>query len=193
MKTLKQAWFKLMKQILKKQKTNTVEDYIELQCANLTFSCLNIYELTTDENIQEDFEEMKKVFFSNEKNIFGHSYGSSLLTPFNEITNPVDAMVTILKDNPNTRKAVLTFIPYGDKKVPCITSIQFLVRNNKLNIFYTSRSQDIFRKFPLDAMCIVSIAEEVAKQLNIELGFVNANIISAHIYLKDIEKAKKLK
>ena len=190
-KTLKHAWFDLMKDILAVKSSNVVEDYIELVGANTVFSFENLYELNSDKRILDDFSEMKKVFFTNKENIFGHSYGDAILTPYSNIKNPVEAITHILTKNPNTRKAVLTFVPYGEEKVPCISTVQFLLRDNKINIFYTSRSQDIYRKFPCDAMCIASFGEEIAKNLNVELGSIYANIISAHIYLKDIENAQE--
>lgn len=191
MKTLKQAWVSLMNDIISKQTINLVEDYIEIVGVNLNFSFDNLYELNSNKEIYEDYLEMKKVFYSNKDNIFGHSYGDAILTPYSSIKNPVEAITKILSNNLNTRKAVLTFIPYGEEKVPCISTVQFLVRNNTLSVFYTSRSQDIFRKFPCDAMCIANFGEEIAKNLNLQLGVINANIISAHIYVKDIDNAKK--
>lgn len=190
MKTLKQTWLELLKDIISKKETNVVEDdYIELVGKNVTFSFKNCFELTKDKRINEDYLEMQKVFFSNDSNIFGHSYLKSMLTPFADIKDPVEAITKKLSENLYTRNAVLLFTTYGDNKIPCINSIQFLYRNNKLNMFFTARSQDIYRKFPCDVMCFALLATKISEKLNLKLGKIHANIISAHIYLRDLENA----
>ena len=187
--TLKESYIELIKKIL--NNNNLVENYLENMGEQISFSFDNIFEMTQDQNINTDLLEMKKVFFSNQENKFGHSYGSSILTPLLEEKDPTKAIIKKLSGNMETRNAVLTFIPYGNNKIPCISTIQFLVRNNTLNIFYTARSQDIYKKFPLDAMCIASIGIEVARNLKLNLGYIQANIVSCHIYQSDINYAKK--
>ena len=190
MKTLKEAWLKLIKEILNKKETNVVEDdYIEIAGKNITFSFKNCFELTKDERINADYLEMQKVFFSSSDNIFGHSYLNAMLTPFSDIKDPVEVISKKLSENLFTRNAVLLFSPYGNNKIPCINSIQFLYRKGKLNMFFTARSQDIYRKFPCDVMCFALLATKIAEKLNLKLGKIHANIISAHIYIKDIENS----
>jgi len=189
--TLKEAYKNLMSEILSCKEGNVFEDYIELMGKQAVFSFEDVYKLKEDKRIYSDYLEMEKVFFSSCENIFGHSYGDTILTPYDNIKDPIDAICKILSKNINTRKAVLTFAPYGDEKVPCITGIQFMARDNMLNIFYTVRSQDVYRKFPCDAMCIASLGEKIAKRLNLKFGNIYANLISAHIYLKDEESAKQ--
>lgn len=186
---LKQSYIELIKRILKNN--NLVENYLENMGEQIVFSFDNIDELANFDQFKDDLVEMKKVFFSSQENKFGHSYGASIMTPIAEEKDPIKSITKKLAGNLETRNAVLTFVPYGKDKIPCISTIQFLVRNNILNIFYTARSQDIFKKFPLDAMCIASMGIEVANNLNLKLGYIKANIISTHIYQTDIENAKK--
>ena len=135
---------------------------------------------------------MRKVFFSEQNNAFGHNYRMAMRTPCEKTSDPVEAMSRLLEKNPTTRKAVLTFIPYGDEKIPCINSIQFMIRNNMLDIVYNARGQDIYRKFPCDAMCMAEYAVDVAKMIGIRLGNAAGNISSAHIYMKDLETVKSI-
>ena len=187
MKTLKQTWLDLMREIL--DYNVIVEDYYEKLGINVQFGFDNIDELLLNEHIKADTQEMKKVFFSDEANKFNHSYSKTILTPYPSINSPIEAICKLLKNNKSSRKAVLTFAPYGEEKVPCITSIQFVVRDNVLNVFYTSRSQDIYRKFPCDAICIASYAKQIAQKLNFGLGSISANIISPHVYVANKEEA----
>lgn len=179
--------------IIKKnlQENKLVENYLENMGETIAFDFNKIDELKSDRRIAEDLPEMEKVFFTNESNKFGHNYGSAVLSPISGESDIIKAITQKIQGNLETRNAVLTFIPYSDNKIPCISTIQFLVRNNTLNIFYTARSQDIYKKFPLDAFCIANMGLRVAKNLNLKLGYVKANIISAHIYQCDVNDAKK--
>lgn len=184
---LKQAYVELLERILKND--NLVENYLENMGEQISFSFNDIELLENDSEVCADLDEMKKVFFSTEKNKFGHSYGESIITPLKNEPDPVKAIIEKIGGNIETRNAVLTFVPYGENKIPCISTIQFLVRKNTLNIFYTARSQDIFKKFPLDAICIADMGKQVAHALKLNLGTIYANIVSAHIYVQDKEKA----
>ena len=187
--SLLDAWINMMTKILFSDQKNSVEDYLEILNMNTTFSCDGADTILLDENMKRDYQEMRKVFFSQEKNIFGHNYSDSILSPIKSEANPISNIADLLRANSTTRKAVLTYAPYGDKKIPCINCVHFIFRENRLNISYFSRGQDIFRKFPLDALCIIETGKQVAKLLNVEMGFVSAKITSAHIYNSDADKA----
>lgn len=193
MLTLKQAWLFLLKKIIENPETEEIEDYKELCNESISFSLGDrIFELKEIESINTDYIEMRKVFFSGADNIFGHSYKTAIRGPISGESNYIDSIIQVLKNNPTSRRAVLTFMPYGDSKIPCISSVQFLIRQNKINIIYNSRGQDIYRKFPCDVMCIAEIGHVVADKLKLPYGEIHANIASAHIYDLDLHKAKSL-
>ena len=189
--TLRQAWIKAMCDILYSQKTQQVEDYLELINYHTQFCYDQIDELKENARIYQDYKEMHKVFFSDEENIFGHSYANAIVSPVLSINDPIEAASFLLRKNETTRKATMTFVPYGNEKIPCISTIQFLVRENVLNIIYNARGQDMFRKFPCDAMCIAEYGMRLAKKNQYSFGMVCANIASAHIYNKNIEEIKE--
>lgn len=191
MNTLKQEWIKLVNKILYDIDSKIVEDYIELIDEKIEYEMTNAYKDVLCPDDIKKYQEMRKVFFSEEENIFGHNYKNAIKTPCLQIEDVVEAMVRLLNENQFTRKAVLTFTPYAEKKIPCITSIQFLVRENKLNIVYQARGQDIYNKFLLDNLCISEYGVLIADKLGISPGFVIGHIASAHIYLQDVSEAKK--
>ncbi|MBR4863285.1 MAG: hypothetical protein IKU07_01810 [Oscillospiraceae bacterium] len=186
------AWVYTLQKILTAPETTKLEDYLELRNLTVTFSAEDCPELFANERVMCDYGEMRKVFFTQEANAFGHNYANCILGPKMRADTAMDDIVQMLTKNASTRKAVLTFLPYGEDKVPCINQIHFLVRNNKLEITYFSRGQDIYRKFPCDAMCIRDFGESVAKALGIDIASITAMITSAHIYEKDLADTKKL-
>lgn len=189
--TLEEAWIGAMNEVLRSEKALHTEDYTELLNFQTEFSFENLHNLLQDPRILSDYREMRKVFFSNEPNAFGHNYADAIVCPLQSEKNPVSSIAALLKRNANTRKAALTFNPYGDEKVPCINVIQFLVREDRMNVIYFSRGQDIYRKFPCDAICIAELGNQVAQKAGLQKGIVRANITSAHIYDSDISSAKQ--
>lgn len=189
--TLRQTWIQMMREILNPDISSKVEDYMEIKNYQISFSFNQVYELKSDARIYKDYLEMHKVFFSREENCFGHSYADAILVPTQKETSPIEAISAILQENQTTRKAVMTFIPYDEMRIPCISHIQFLVRDGILDIIYSARGQDIYRKFPCDAMCIAEFGEKIAVQNHYTLGNITANIASAHIYLHNFTDAEK--
>lgn len=190
MKDLRVSWLSLMTQI--KQNGRLIEEddepYLELLDQRVEFTANNAFALLDDSRIMNDFQEMEKVFFTNQNNAFGHSYLNSILTPTKEPGSFIHNIANILKKKPSSRKAVLTFSPYGENKIPCINCVHFLHRDDSLHLSYFARGQDIFRKFPCDALCIIRMGQMVAEELDLPLGTITGNISSAHIYLQDLKK-----
>jgi thymidylate synthase len=139
---------------------------------------------------KEMIKNMQKVFFSNEENSLGHSYFENMRTPYGNSYYEVD-IVKILKEKINSKRATLTLNSSDDGKVPCINVIDFLIRNDKLNVYYFSRGQDAYKKFYADALVVATMQKNIAKILSIDLGEITGYIVSSHIYNSDLESIKR--
>jgi thymidylate synthase len=133
--------------------------------------------------------EMEKVFFSDGANSFGHSYRNRWRGPNGK--NDLTDIISMLKSKPTTKRAILTF-ESDATKTPCINIIHFTCRNNILYASYFSRGQDIFNKFYADAFCIQKFGQIIAEELNVPLERITGFISSAHIYNKDLARAKQI-
>jgi thymidylate synthase len=134
--------------------------------------------------------EMRKVFFSNEPNLFGHNYRDRLRGP--EGRSDLSDVFELLRRSPWSKRAVVALVGSGDGGVPCINVIQFLRRREGLAATYFSRGQDVFQKFYADGACLFEMAQRVAAGVNIPLLFVSGFISSAHIYLNDLAEIREL-
>ena len=132
---------------------------------------------------------MRKVFNTDEENIFGHSYKKLIKGPkgCNDFSDVTDML---LKDV-HTKKAAAVLIS-TEKKVPCIQSIHFLIRDGKLEVSYFSRAQDAYKKLYADIIVILEFAEKIAKALNTSVSSLHASIISLHIYNEDLNQIKDI-
>ncbi len=135
-------------------------------------------------------DEMRKVFFSDEPNLFGHSYRSRLCGPQGRCD--LSDVIDLLHSHPMSKRALVTLMPSGDGSVPCINAIQFLCREDGLLATYFSRGQDIFRKFYADAVCVYEMAQQVASGLGTRVRLVSGAISSAHVYLADSDEIRRL-
>ena len=129
--------------------------------------------------------------FSDDGYFFNGAYGPQLI---DQLTYIVDELV----NDPNTRQAVATIWrpnPRPSKDIPCTVAVQFMIRDNKLHIFDTMRSSDIWLGWPYDifnfTMCaaFVSLLYKLRTGHLLPLGNIYLTAASQHLYESDYEKA----
>lgn len=96
-------------------------------------------------------------------------------------------VVRQLRLKPDSKRAVIQLFDAGDiaiekKEVPCTTALQFLLREGKLNLVATMRSNDAFYGLPHDVFCFTMLQEMVARTLDVELGTYYHFAGSLHVY-----------
>lgn len=128
--------------------------------------------------------EMERVFFADQANALGHSYAKLMRGPGGR--HDLQDVITLLRAEPASKRAVVTLCGLGDGKVPCVNVIQFLIRAGALRTIYFARGQDAFKKFYADAHCLAVMARRVAEALGLPAGTVSGFIGSSHIYYKDL-------
>ncbi len=116
-------------------------------------------------------------------NALGHSYAKLMRGPDGRYD--LADVISLLRDEPASKRAVITFCPEGGGKVPCINVIQFLARDGALWVIYFARGQDAFKKFYADALCLAKMARRVAEALGLPADTVSGFIGSSHVYHKD--------
>jgi thymidylate synthase len=101
----------------------------------------------------------------------------------------VQGVMDLLRAKPSTRRAVIQLFNAEDlndahKEVPCTCTLQFLIRDGRLDLIVTMRSNDVFLGFPHDVFCFTMIQEIVACSLGVELGNYKHFVGSLHLYEK---------
>lgn len=100
----------------------------------------------------------------------------------------------LLKNNPNSRQAVIhikeprDLINRPSKDVNCTIAMQFLLRDNKLDLIVTMRSNDIWLGLPYDVFNFTCMQIQMAMELGVEIGTYYHNAGSLHMYKRDKEK-----
>ncbi len=185
-KTIGEAWRALVLLTIQDGK-KLAEEGLEILDVNIKFN----HDFDTKDTILEKYADenmirnMQKVFFSNEKNDLGHSYFDNICSPYRN--DYFTDIVKVLEEKRNSKRATLTLNSSGSGKVPCINVINFLIRDEKLNVYYFSRGQDAYKKFYADALVIATMQSNIAKRLFVEVGEITGHITSSHIYHTDME------
>lgn len=125
------------------------------------------------------------------KTIFG-AYGPKLFGADGQIP----AVIEALQERHSTRKAVVQLFSSSDikashKDIPCTCTLQFLVREGKLSLYTSMRSNDAFKGLPHDIFAFTMLQELAARKLGIPMGEYGHYVTSLHLYVDDLERVER--
>lgn len=134
-------------------------------------------------------------FISKNKQGFIYTYGNRLRSHFSK-TDQIEEAIHRLKNCTESRRAIsITWDPSFDSKndeVPCMILVDFKIRNDKLYTTALWRSHDIYGAWFPNAVGLTYLAQYVARKVNIAIGAITIQSISAHIYEVNFKEANEL-
>ena len=127
--------------------------------------------------------------FSDDGNTLYGSYGHRIATKMQGVLDK-------LKEDHDTRQALLTIHRVDDsivktKDPPCTITLQFTIRDEKLNMHVYMRSNDIVWGTPYDVFVFTTIQKVFANTLGIPVGKYYHTATSLHMYERDFEKCRE--
>lgn len=99
-----------------------------------------------------------------------------------------DRLLKLLGKDIFSRRAVLYFydstqgVDYFAKDIACVSTAQFLIRKDKLDVIVNMRSNDIILGLPYDIYLLTMLQELLSLELGVEIGRYYHNVGSMHIY-----------
>ena len=111
-------------------------------------------------------------------------FGNHPMLPFDQW----EFAVNKLKEDKDSRQAIIHLHTPNNKKNSdevCTLTLQFLIRDNKLDMVVNMRSNDIVWGFTYDVFSFTTFQELIANELGIDVGDYYHNAASMHIYEKD--------
>lgn len=161
---------------------------------NLSYACAEFiwYLSGSDRTAMIEAYAPQYARFANDGIAYG-AYGP-------RIGDQLSDIVDILTAKPNTRQAVLSIwhprdlsTAKGGKKndIPCTLSIQFLLREGRLDCMVTSRSSDLWLGLPYDVFCFTAFHNLVSGLVGVEQGQYFHSLGSYHIYDRDAGKLSR--
>jgi thymidylate synthase len=96
-------------------------------------------------------------------------------------------VIELLRGRPTSRRAVIQIFNAEDiaaihKEIPCTTTLQFFVRNDRLDMVTTMRSNDAYLGLPHDVFCFTMLQEIIARSLGRDIGTYRHFAGSLHLY-----------
>lgn len=107
-------------------------------------------------------------------------------------------IVDLLREKSTSRRAMVQIFDRTDiapgtgyLDIPCTSTIQFLVRGDRLHVVVNMRSNDAYLGFPHDVFAFTMIQEIVARELDVEVGRYVHLAGSLHLYTEKIDQVQK--
>lgn len=141
------------------------------------------------------YSEAWGAFSDDGVRINGSCYGRHIF--FGGDTSQWSAVKNILRSDVDSRRAVLYFANSrydleSAKDVPCVSNMQFMVRNGKLDCFVSMRSNDIILGYCYDVYFLTMLQEMMAVELNLDIGEYTHFAASMHAYYDKIDVISKI-
>lgn len=101
--------------------------------------------------------------------------------------NQIEKVIEILTKTPDNRRAIININDANadvleTKDEQCTMFLQFLIRDNKLNMTAAMRSNDLIYGFVNDIAAFTALQQYIAHRLNIEVGTYTHFASSLHYY-----------
>jgi len=159
---------------------------------NYAFMYAEAYWILSGSNMAQDIAPYCKPIakFSDDGVRFDGAYGPM-------VVQQIRYCVDCLNSDLLSRQAVMSIWrpnPRPSKDIPCTVSLQFLVRDGKINCIANMRSSDIWLGWVYDVFNFSCIANYIRLSLkhSLRLGNLYLNAASQHLYESDAEKAQKV-
>ncbi len=197
-KTIRRAQFELLKQIV--DEGDDIEEIKEI-CNifviidNPLLYSEDISELVTPIAKKHMAQMMLEPNPNLEKTLYKRLHDITIVKKLTILSyDQIEEVIKRLKENPNTKRAVLTLWSpedTNDKYAPPWISSQLMIRDNKLIMTNYFRSCDIYNGLPFNCLGIAKLQKEIADKLSVEVGEFILYIGSAHIYKTNIDKIEQ--
>lgn len=144
-------------------------------------------------------DDDSKIYLDDE-NSFIYTYPCRLLNYENKV-NQFDIMMSRLMNNKGSNRAIATtLIPSwdGDREdIPCLQSLQVLIRDDELTLSCYFRSNDLYGAWPSNMMFLTYIGLTFVDMLadsypNLIFKGIDYHSSSLHVYKTDLEAAKRV-
>lgn len=140
---------------------------------------LYIFSSINDVRVTSIFNKNMQNFSDNGITMYG-DYGS-------RIADKIPLLINKLKDDKDTRQAVLTIYDSDDidmvsRDIPCTVMLQFTIRNERLNVHVFMRSNDCIWGMPYDVFMFTNMQMVIANELDLACGNYYHTATSMHIY-----------
>ena len=103
--------------------------------------------------------------------------------------NQLENVIKLLSKQRTSRRAVIQLFNAEDiagrerrREIPCTCTLQFILRDHKLHLIVSMRSNDAFKGLPHDIFAFTMLQEVVARTLGVDVGPYQQFVGNLHLY-----------
>ncbi|MDL0088686.1 thymidylate synthase [Campylobacter gastrosuis] len=195
-KTIGECWLRSISKVMQNGKQNFDEDVEIMELLGLSVKILS-------PKLQDDIVDK-----FGDKDIVSHTldkFKKGVIMPNRPFTyadqiynkNGIDQfeyLIKRLEKKKESKSATISLLSEGvmDANLPCLNIIDIKIRDEKLNLQFFFRSQNILGRQYANLLALAKFQADLAKRVCIKTGFIAGYIASAHIYEYDYEYAKSI-
>ena len=135
---------------------------------------------------------------SDGQRLTGTAYGPRLFRPDPDGTSQFDRVLTLLRADPDTKRAALLIMEPGELADPanpdvaCTLALQFMLRGQALHMTAHMRANDALTGLLCDVFSFTFIQEHAARLLGVPIGSYTQHAGSMHVNIPDLAKASAI-
>lgn len=194
--TIGECWIESIRTILSNGTIYYDEDVKILESLGLS---VKITEPRTDDKIIEQYGDkdvLEHTLKKFEKGVIMENrpftYGEQIYNK--EGVDQFEWLVKRLKRKAETKSATISLLDVGadGANLPCLCIIDAKIRDNKLNLQFFYRGQNIVGRQFANLIALSKFQYKLCSELNTQVGMLSGYVASAHIYEYDLDFAKKI-
>jgi len=130
--------------------------------------------------------------------VLGSCYGHRIFGGSGAEPNQWERLVAVLRSDPQSRRAVLDVydpdisLATNVKDAPCVCTLQFLIRDDRLHLITYMRSNDVIWGLPYDIFLFTMLQELLSIDVDRPLGTYTHIVGSLHLYEHHFELARAI-
>ncbi len=108
------------------------------------------------------------------------------------LRNRIPWVIRRLRKKPETKSATITTLLDGDESyIPCVSLLDFKIRDGALILTCACRSIDVGVKMPANLVALAELQRDVAEAVGCRSGEMVLWVSSAHVYERDVVRGKR--
>ena len=192
--SLGEAWIKAMCLIMNRGADIMDEDQKLREIRNFYMSIASV-----DENdpILQKYADKKRIELMKDKyatcGLVGDykvDYGSRVFD--NHGVNQLEWAIKRIINKPETKSATFSLHEPGEDMLPCLSLLDFKLRDGYLDMTSVYRSQNTFWSMPGNMLALYKMQCDVVQGVGCKIGKIELVVASAHIYHKDFKTVKSI-
>lgn len=193
-RTLGEAWIEAMRHVMKVGE-DIFDDKEKLkEIRNLYISIDGVDE---GDSLLEKYADKDRIALMKEKYAtcglvgdYKTDYGSRIFN--NNSVNQLEWVINRIKKKPETKAATFSLHVPGEDLLPCLSLMDFKLRNDRLDMTVVYRSQNVYWSQPGNILALRKMQEDVVKAIGCTIGKVELIAVSAHIYEHDFQTVRDI-